>query len=94
MDPIQQCIHKISPGNHFSYVHTGHTNKGDAICPPLHMAGHKNKTFWHLHSWLNRAPHKILVLRAGKAWMRLHKYAVSPEMSSANTTRALYKGSG
>ena len=42
MNPIHQCIQKISPGNHFSYVRDVRmyvrlyvrTDKGDAICPP------------------------------------------------------------
>ena len=47
MNPIHQCIQKISPGNHFSYVRDvrmyvrtyGRTDKGDAICPPIINGG-------------------------------------------------------
>ena len=48
MNPMNQCIQKISPGNPFSYVRDVRTyvctyvrtDKGDAICPPpLQMAG-------------------------------------------------------
>ena len=36
MKPIHQCIQKILPENHFSYVQDGtyvRTDKDDAICP-------------------------------------------------------------
>ena len=46
MNPIHQCLQKISPGNHFSYVRDRmyvrmyvRTDKGDAICPPPIMNG-------------------------------------------------------
>ena len=44
MNPIHQSIIKVQPGNHFSYVQDGHTDKGDAICPPFKRAGHTKKT--------------------------------------------------
>ena len=46
MNPIHQCIQKISSGNHFrTYGTYVHTDKGDAICPPpphYKWRGHKN----------------------------------------------------
>ena len=32
MNPMHQCIQKISPENSFSYVRDVRTDKGDAIC--------------------------------------------------------------
>ena len=43
MDPMHQCIQKISPGNLFrTYVYNCtyvRTDKGDAICPPITNGG-------------------------------------------------------
>ena len=53
MNPIDQCIQKISSGNRFSYVRDRtygtyvRTDKGDAICPPpiTNGGGIINKNF-------------------------------------------------